>query len=354
MLTPQRDFAMTRLNTLRLVVASSIIVALTGIAIVASPRSASSMATAANAWLGSLSAEQRSKASFAFEGDERLRWHFIPTYMFPRNGLTIKEMNPQQRDLAQALLKSGLSQKGYTAATSIMQLETILRAIEKNDRRDPEGYFFSVFGTPSANGAWGWRVEGHHISLRFTVVKGMAVASSPAFLGTNPAEVRDGEKKGLRILAAHEDAARGLLESLTPSQRTTAIINTTAPGDILTMNKNDITPLESTGVTSAALTPKQRELLMQLIDSYTSIMEADIASERRAALEKAGLDKIVFAWAGETERGKKHYYRIQGPTFLVEYDNTQNDGNHVHSVWRDFNGDFGRDILREHLKTLAH
>jgi hypothetical protein len=345
---------MTRLNALRLVVASSLIVVFTGAAMVASQRSAATMATAANAWMGSLSAEQRGKASFPFEGEERLRWHFIPTYMFARNGLTIKEMNPQQRELAQALLKSGLSQKGYTAATSIMQLETILRAVEKNDRRDPEGYFFSVFGTPSANGAWAWRVEGHHVSLRFTVVKGMAVASSPAFLGTNPAEVREGEKKGLRILGGQEDAARALLEALDATQRTAAIINTAAPGDILTMNKNDITPLEATGVSSAKLTPKQRELLVQLIDAYTSIMETDIASERRAALEKAGLDKIVFAWAGETERGKKHYYRIQGPTFLVEYDNTQNDGNHVHSVWRDFNGDFGRDILREHLKSVAH
>jgi hypothetical protein len=345
---------MTRLTALRLIVASSIVTICTGAVMVGSQKSATAMATAANAWLGSLSPEQRSKATFAFDSDERLKWHFIPTWTFPRNGLTIKEMNPQQRELAQALLKSGLSQKGYTTATSIMQLETILREVEKNDRRDPEGYFFSVFGTPSASGAWGWRVEGHHVSLRFTVVKGMAVSSAPAFLGTNPAEVREGEKKGLRVLGAREDAARALLESLNPTQKTAAIINATAPGDILTMNKNDITPLEATGVSSASLTPKQRELLMQLIDTYTSIMEADIASERRAALEKAGLDKILFAWAGETERGKKHYYRIQGPTFLVEYDNTQNDGNHVHSVWRDFNGDFGRDLLREHLKTVAH
>jgi hypothetical protein len=343
---------MTRLTTLRLLVAFSIVVR--AAAMVASQRSASNMATAANAWLGSLSTEQRAKATFPFESEERLRWHFIPTWTFARSGLTIKDMDPQQRELANALLRSGLSQKGYSTTTAIMQLETILRAIEKNDRRDPEGYFFSVFGTPSASGAWGWRVEGHHVSLRFTVVKGTAVASAPAFLGTNPAEVREGEKKGLRLLGAREDAARALLESLDATQRTAAIINTTAPGDILTMNKNDITPLEAAGVSSAKLTPKQRALLMQLIDTYTSTMEADIASEQKTALEKAGLDKILFAWAGETELGKKHYYRIQGPTFLVEYDNTQNDGNHVHSVWRDFNGDFGRDILREHLKTVAH
>jgi hypothetical protein len=351
---------MTRLTALRLVLASSIVVVFTGAAMVASQRSASNMASAANAWLGSLSAEQRAKATFPFESEERLRWHFIPTAGtgigagHPRFGLRIKDMNEQQRQLAHALLKTGLSQKGYATTTSIMDLENVLRAIEKQNGRDPEGYFFTVFGTPSATGAWAWRVEGHHVSLRFTVVKGMAVAAAPAFLGTNPAEVRDGEKKGLRVLGAREDAARALLESLDQSQRTAAIINTTAPGDILTTNKNDITPFEATGVKASALNANQRALLMQLIDTYTSIMEADIATERRASLEKAGLDQILFAWAGETERGKKHYYRIQGPTFLVEYDNTQNDGNHVHSVWRDFNGDFGRDLLREHLKSVAH
>ena len=351
---------MTRLAALRLLVASSIVVVFTGAAMMASQRSATNMANAANAWLASLSAEQKSKATFPFESEERLRWHFIPTAGtgigagHPRFGLRIKDMNEQQRQLAHSLLKTGLSQKGYTTATSIIDLENILRAIEKQQGRDPEGYFFTVFGTPSSNGAWGWRVEGHHISLRYTVVKGAAVASTPAFLGTNPAEVRDGEKKGLRVLGAHEDAGRALLDSLDASQRTTAIVNATAPGDILTTNKNDITPLEATGVSYASLNAKQRELLSQLIDTYTSIMEADIASERKAAIDKAGRDKILFAWAGETERGKKHYYRIQGPTFLVEYDNTQNDGNHVHSVWRDFNGDFGRDLLREHLKSVAH
>ena len=348
---------MSRLSAIRLAVASSIVVVSLGAAIMASQKSAAAMSNAANAWLTSLSPEQRTQATFAFDSEERMRWHFIPTGAppsFPRKELTIKEMNPQQRDMAQALLKSGLSQKGYTTATSIMELENVLRAMEKSDRRDPEGYFFSVFGTPSATGAWGWRIEGHHVSLRFTIVKGMAVASAPAFLGTNPAEVRDGEKKGLRVLGAREDAARALLESLDDTQRTAAIVNATAPSDILTMNKNDIAPLESTGVSYGSLTAKQRGLLMQLVDTYTSIMEADIASERRAALEKAGLDKIVFAWAGEAERGRKHYYRLQGPAFLVEYDNTQNNGNHVHSVWRDFNGDFGRDLLREHLRSVAH
>lgn len=211
-----------------------------------------------------------------------------------------------------------------------------------------------MFGTPSAQGAWGWRVEGHHVSLRFTIVKGAMIAGSPAFLGTNPAEVRDGEKKGLRILADREDTGRALVVSLDAAQSAAALINTVAPTDIVTGNKNDIAPLEPAGIAAAAMTPKQRELLMQIIQAYASTMEADLAAERSKAIQQAGADKITFAWAGETERGKKHYYRVQGPTFLIEFDNTQNNGNHVHSVWRDFNGDFGRDLLRDHLKSVAH
>jgi hypothetical protein len=347
---------MARLNTLRLAVASLLVVTLMGAAMAASQRSAAAMATAANTFLSGLSADQRAKVAFPFEGDERLRWHFIPNEMFPRKGLMIKEMNEAQRSLAHALLKTGLSQRGYMTVTGIMGLEDILKATETGGKmaRDREEYYFSVFGTPSAQGAWGWRAEGHHVSLRFTIVKGAMIASSPAFLGTNPAEVRDGAQKGVRLLANREDTARALVESLDESQRRAAIINAVAPTDIATMNKNDITPFEPSGIAATALTAKQVALLMQVIDAYSSTMAADVAAERAKKIQDAGVDKIRFAWAGETERGKKHYYRVQGATFLIEFDNTQNDGNHVHSVWRDFNGDFGRDLLREHLKSVAH
>jgi hypothetical protein len=214
--------------------------------------------------------------------------------------------------------------------------------------------FFSVFGTPSPKQPWGWRVEGHHISLHFTVVNGTLVASSPTFFGSNPAEVREGPKKGLRILGAEEDAARALLESLDDGQRQQAIVNATAPNDMLTMANVDIKPLEPIGISAGALKPNQRDLLLKLVDVYTGYMAADLAAERNARLKKAGIEKIGFAWAGGVEKGRKHYYRVQGPTFLIEYDNTQNDGNHIHSVWRDFNGDFGRDLLREHLKASQH
>jgi hypothetical protein len=323
----------------------------------ASERSASSMANAANKFLEGLSPELRQQATFPVNSEELTRWHYVPAQQFPRNGVPIRAMNEAQRALAHELLKTGLSQRGYTQATTIMvDLETILKAIENGSAmRDPEQYCFSIFGTPAAKGVWGWRVNGHHLSLHFNVGNGSVVASAPTFFGSNPAEVRvEGPKKGLRVLGDREDTARALMEALDATQRTTATIAAVAPNDIVTRTAAKVDPLSPTGLAASSMTPKQRELLMAVIETYTSSMAADIASERLAELRKAGLEKIAFAWAGETERGKKHYYRIQGPTFLIEYDNTQNDGNHVHSVWRDFYGDFGRDLLREHVQGVQH
>jgi hypothetical protein len=344
---------------LRLSVAAVLVSSLMGGAMFASPRSAAAMAKAAGQFLDGLTPEQRAKAAFAFASDDRLRWHFIPNEMFPRKGVMLKEMNDTQRRLAHDLLRTGLSARGYDKVTAIIQLEDVLKVMEAGGKfaRNKEEYLFSVFGTPGPKGPWGWRVEGHHISVRFTINDGSVtnhVASSPMFLGSNPAEIRDGNQKGLRVLGEEEDAGRALVLSLPADQLRSAVISTTAPTDILTTNKNDITPLPDEGVLYSALPPKQQELLVRIIEVYTSTMEADVAAERMAVAKKAGLDKVRFAWAGETEKGKKHYYRIQGPTFLIEFDNTQNDGNHVHSVWRDFNGDFGRDLLREHVAAVAH
>lgn len=350
---------MTRLTALRLTVAAAL-VAVSGAGIlIASQKSAATMAKNATAFLDSLSAEQKAKAVFPFNSEDRLRWHFIPNEMFPRKGLMLKDMNETQRRLAHDLLRSGLSARGYTKVTSIIELEDILKVVEAGGRfaRNKEEYLFSVFGTPAAKGSWGWRVEGHHISLRFAVVDGAVsgdVSSSPMFLGTNPAEVQDGAKKGLRVLAEEEDAAHALLASLPADLQKQAIANAVAPGDIITMNKNDITPLPDQGVLYSALPAAQQALLVRLIEVYTGNMETELAAARMTRLKNAGLDTIRFAWLGETGKGKKHYYSIQGPTFLIEYDNTQNNGNHIHSVWRDFNGDFGRDVLRDHLKAVAH
>jgi len=361
---------MKRLATSRWILTLGVVVAAAIGSLVAAERSSAAMAGAATRFLASLTPEQRERGAFAFTAEERLHWHFIPTGappMFPRNGLLIKSMTPEQRKLAHDLLKTGLSQRGYMTATSIMELETVLGALEAAQRaaattpppaprftRDPEGYFFSIFGTPSTKDTWGWRVEGHHVSLHFTVVNGTLVASSPSFFGSNPAEVREGPKKGLRILGAEEDAARALLAALDESQKAKAIVNATAPGDMLTMNQNDVKPLSPIGLEASAMTPAQVDLLKKLVDVYTGYVADDLAADRLAKVRKAGFEKVAFAWAGETERGKKHYYRVQGPTFLIEYDNTQNDGNHIHSIWRDFDGDFGRDLLREHLRSNPH
>ena len=350
---------MTRLTTLRVALIASVLVIYGGTAIVASQRSAATMARAATAFLDSLNPDQKTKLSFPFESDERLRWHFIPNETFPRKGLMIKEMNETQRRLAHDLLRAGLSARGYLKVTSIMELEDILKAIETGGRmaRNKEEYYLSIFGAPAAKGRWGWRFEGHHISARFAIVDGAAsgdISSSPMFLGSNPAEVRDGARKGTRVLADEEDAARSLLMALPAGLQAKAIVKTVAPADIVTMNKNDIAPLPDQGLVYSAMPAKQQALLMRLIEVYTGNMETDIAAERLARIKRGGLDNIRFAWLGEIEKGKKHYYSVQGPTFLIEYDNTQNDANHIHSVWRDFNGDFGRDILREHLRAVAH
>jgi len=345
------------MRSARFLLAAGVAAALAG-AIAASEKSSSSMAAAAERFLAALSAEQRQQAVFAVDAAERTNWHYIPR---ERKGLPLKRMNEDQRKLARELLRSGLSQRGYLTATSIMDLETILGDLEQRTNsserrivRDPELYFFSVFGAPSARDAWGWRVEGHHISLNFTVAGCTAVASTPSFFGSNPAEVPDGPKKGWRILAQEEDAGRSLLTALDEPRRAKATIETTAPNDIVTTNSVKIDPLSPAGVSASEMTASQRDRLLALIDVYTSQMASDVAADRMARIRKAGIEKIAFAWAGGTEHGQKHYYRVQGPTFLIEYDNTQNDANHIHSVWREFDGDFGRDILREHIKSVAH
>jgi hypothetical protein len=344
----------------RAVLGLGLIGALLVATVTASQRQAAQMATAANAFLAGLTPEQRQQAALPFESEERTRWNFIPNESFPRKGLMVKSMTEAQRAQAHALLKTGLSQKGYLTATSIMDLENVLRAIEaagtggQRFARDPLEYFFSVYGTPGGTGDWAWRLDGHHISLHFTVHDGKAVASAPAFFGSNPAQVPDGPKKGLRVLAPEEDAGRALVLALTDEQRATAILPGVTPGEILTGNKVAADPQNPAGISASAMTPAQRDLLLKLIDVYASSMAEDAAAERLSKLKAAGVDKIAFAWSGETAPGQKHYYRVQGPTFLIEFDDVQNNGNHIHSVWRDFHGDFGRDLLAEHLAAYPH
>jgi hypothetical protein len=300
-----------------------------------------------------LSPDQRKDGVFAYATSERLRWHFIPNEMFPRKGVSFRTMTQEQKDKAHALLKAGLSQHGYLTAAAIIELEDTLREIEQSPRvaRSPLDYQFTVFGTPSARGQWGWRVEGHHLSLHFSMNNGRVAATSPTFTGSNPAEVKAGPRKGLRVLAPLEDAGRAVVTGLTAAQLRTAVVVSTAPNDIVSGNKNDIGPLAPEGLPVGSMTAAQRDAVTRLLSAYTSMMADDLAAERMSRVKAAGLDRVTFAWAGPVEKGAKHYYRLQGPSFLIEYDNTQNDGNHIHAVWRDFQGDFGRDLLREHVRA---
>jgi hypothetical protein len=316
-------------------------------------RASARMVAAANEFLGALTPEQRARAVFALDNTtERTRFNYVPTETFARNGLVLREMSGPQRNLAHELLKSGLSDRGYFTYTQIMALEDILKVLEQPARfeRDKDKYFVSVFGTPAEKGAWGWRFEGHHVSLHFTMLDGKPIAS-PTFAGSNPAEVRDGPEKGKRVLGQQEDAGRALLMALDATQRAKAMISAVAPNEIVTGNQVDIKPLSPEGIKASAMTPVQREALMQVLDSFVGLMSPEVAADRMARIAAAGTGNITFAWAGGVERGQKHYYRLQGPTFLIEFDNTQNDGNHVHSIWREFKDDFGRDLLREHIRT---
>ena len=311
--------------------------------------SAPIMADAARALLNSLTPEQRAKATYTFNDDERADWHFIPK---PRKGLPLEEMTPSQKHLAHALLSAGLSQRGYIKATQIMSLEEVLRLLEngKGPRRNPEGYFFTVFGEPSENGVWGYRVEGHHVSQNFTIVNGK-VAGSPSFFGSNPAEVKEGPRKGLRVLAREDDLGRELITALTPDQKKVAIVDQQAYKDILTMaSRKAALNGQPSGLPASQMTAPQRRLLQNLLDEYCYNMPEQLADAREEHIKKAG-GNLYFAWAGEEQAGRPHYYRIQAPAFLVEFDDTQDNANHIHSVWRDFDGDFGLDLLKEHYQT---
>jgi hypothetical protein len=310
------------------------------------------MADAAGNFLAALTAEQRQRATFAFDNEERFNWHFVPR---ERKGLPLREMTVTQRHLAYALLAAGLSQRGLIKAASVMSLEEVLKVIENDsgERRNPEKYYFTVFGAPSDEKPWGWRVEGHHLSLNFTLAGGR-VTGSPSFFGANPAEVRHGPRKGLRVLATEEDLGRDLLGALTPAQRDTAIVDEKAYPDILTgASRKAALEGKPDGLAAAKMTAKQRDLLAVLVTEYARNFPEAIAEARIGKYRAAGGD-VWFAWAGTPDRGGPHYYRVQGPAFLVEYDNTQNQANHIHSVWRDLDeGDWGLDLLKRHYATAA-
>lgn len=319
------------------------------------------MTGTARNFLASLDDAQKAKVLFSVDDSERTFMHYIPAVDVlkktpdKRLGLPLIEMNPYQKHLAAALMSAGLSTQGYIKATTIMSLEDVLRLIEKDsgERRNPEKYYFSIFGEPSEKGPWGYRIQGHHVSLHFTVANGK-VTGNPQFFGSNPAEVRTGPRKGLRVLAAEEDKARALLEALTPEQKKVAIITDKAYADILTTTERKAAiEGKPSGLMASKMTAAQRKLLDELLAEYVENLPEPLSTQRRERIKQAGTN-LFFAWAGVVERGGPHYYRVQAPGFLVEYDNTQNGANHIHCVWRDFTDDWGVDLLEQHYKESPH
>jgi hypothetical protein len=307
------------------------------------------MAKSAEQFLALLTAEQRAKMVFSFDDRERSHWHFVPLQdnkkQPTRKGLRLGEMTAAQQDAARALVKAGTSPDGYVKATTIMSLEEILHELEKGRAivRDPGWYFFTIFGAPSRTGRWGWRVEGHHLSLNFVIDGGRVVSATPAFFGANPAHVKDGSRKGLRTLPEAEDLAQQLLESLDSEQKKTAHQEKQFPeveGETPAPRRT-----EPTGLAGNRMTDKQRGLLQKLVESYAQRMPADVAASQLNDVRQYGLDAVHFAYAGELKPGEKHSYRVQGPTFVIEFLNVQadsanNPANHIHSAWRNLKGDF--------------
>jgi hypothetical protein len=310
------------------------------------------MAAAAKRFLATLSDEQRAKTVLDFDSPKRVAWHFIP--LAERKGLQIKEMNASQRAAAHDLLRAALSQAGYEKARTIMSLEAILRELEKRRSggpiRDPERYYFTLFGAPGEKGRWGLSVEGHHLSLNFVVEDGTVVATTPAMFGANPAIVMAdygvGAAKGTRVLEAEEELAFELVRSLDADQQKTAILSAKAPADVRSAGSPQPPTEPAAGLDVGKMNPDQQRLVKKLLDAYISAMPEEAAAARRKAIDAAGPERIRFAWAGATKPGVGHYYRLEGPTFQVEFCNTQpdsagNPANHIHCMWRDTGGDFG-------------
>jgi hypothetical protein len=309
------------------------------------------MGSAAQKFLAGLRKEQQSQATIPFDDKERLNWHYIPR---ERKGLPYKSMTAEQRELANSLIASGLSAEGLHKARRIQRLEDVLRAESGSSIRDPGLYYVSIFGTPGEKRDWGWRMEGHHLSLNFTLHGDQVVSSTPFFMGANPATVHEGPQKGTRVLAAEEDMGRALLHTFSGPLREKVMINVSAPADIVTGASQKAQVGAPVGVSMREMSPAQSKMLTELIEMYAHRLRKELAEEELAKLRAAGMENIYFAWAGGSEPGQPHYYRIQGPTFVVEYDNTQDNANHIHTVWRDFDHDFGLDPLRAHYLTSPH
>ena len=316
------------------------------------PQAASEMRGAALALLNSLDANQKSAISFSYYDGERIFWYYPP---LNRHGLQLRDMNEEQRKLAYALMATGLTEDSNRKAQLIIEHESVLGPLEQERGRvtfvrDPLLYAWTIFGDPGNDAEpWGWRVEGHHVSLHYSVWADRVLSMTPFFFGANPAEVPKGPKQGLRILGDSQDIALELMESLDAGQKSRAMIYDEAPADIITFNSSRASLPGEEGLPASAMSGTQREMLMTLASEYVTRIRADLAEEKLVALREGGLEKIHLAWGGPVDRAQPHYYRLHGGDFVVEYDNRQNGANHIHSVLRDVNNDFAADVMRDHL-----
>lgn len=314
----------------------------------------SEVVIAAKAFLASLNDFERQTAFIPFEEAERVNWNFVP---MNRKGLTLRVMNNEQRQLAQQILQACLSKEGLRKAEAIRGLEQVLTEIEgrtaDNDYRNSKLYYVAIFGEPSETEPWGWRFEGHHLSLNYTFAD-KTLAVTPFFMGTNPAEIKSGPQKGKRVLAAEEDQGRALVSSLNTEQFEKALISEKAYPEIITRNERKVSLEKYEGLPYSELTAAQQKMLIDLIQLYLNNAKPSVAQRYWQGVQEAGIEKLHFAWAGDIEKDQKHYYRVHSPSLLIEYDNTQNGGNHVHAVCRNPNDDFGDDLLQQHYKAHKH
>lgn len=352
---------------------------------VANQRIKNEMTRVAQGFLMTLSNEQREQAVYPLDDPERFVWYYTP---HDRKGLPLKHMNPAQRQAALALVKTGLSDQGYDKAMGIMDMENVLRVVESrpaNDTyRDPDNYYITIFGNPDKNIPWSWRIDGHHLSLQFMSQAGLAgpgqsaservLAQTPTFFGSNPGILRDDPgmadtrmadprlnklpQYGRQLLKQETERAFALLKTLTTAQLKEALVAPVAYPDILTGNKRSVSMEKMDGLRMGDMTAAQRTLFLELLQTYLDNYRITLANQQLNKLKKSGLDSLRFAWAGDlTPRlsdGKGWYYRIHGPTILIEYDNTQSNANHIHTVVRDLTNDFGEDLLQEHYRTSNH
>jgi hypothetical protein len=338
----------------RMVLALGVMAALASAAFVAynAESPGGQMATAAQRFLELLDKDQKQKASFAFDSPERTNWYFTPQQdsakKYTRKGLPLLEMTEEQKKAALGLLAAGTSAEGNKSATTIMSLESILHDLETPKAgkmvRDSGWYFFTIFGTPSATGSWGWRVEGHHLSLNFTLEGDRVVSSTPAFFGANPATVLDGPRKGLQALGSAEELARNLFKSLDADQQKIAHQDKQFPEIKEKVTSPQVG--DPVGLPASKMTSDQKNMLKKLIEAYAGRMPAEVAEHELAEVKRSGLDNVHFAYAGGVKPREPYSYRVHGPTFVIEFLNVQadsadNKANHIHSAWRTLRGDFG-------------